>query len=524
MSLQPLEKLPENPVQINRALISVFDKTNIIPLAKKLQETGVEIIATGGTAEALRNEDIYVTEISQVTGAAEMLDGRVKTLHPIIHSGILARTSHQPDREELEQKDIEPIELVVCNLYPFQEVMQQPDCTPAVATENIDIGGPTMIRAAAKNFAHVCVLTNPGQYDDFISQLKAEKGIDFNDRRKWAQEAFNHSAKYETSIANYFNELQKNENTAQLQISLPKSQDLRYGENPHQQAAVYGYQQEWIDCFHGKALSYNNFLDIDAALHLIADFKDDGPTCGILKHTAPCGVATDKSLSTAWEQAFATDTSSPFGGVVVVNQELDLETAKAIDEIFTELVLAPSFSHDAQKLLQQKKNRRLINIKKLPESDETNQFRSIFGGALCQQPDHISADFASFEVPTKRKPNEQELKDLQFAWKVVKHVKSNSIVYARENRTIGIGGGQPSRIDSSEIAVSKAKKHHLSLQETVIASDAFFPFADGLQAAAEAGATAAIQPGGSIRDSEVIEEADKQQMAMVFTGTRHFRH
>jgi phosphoribosylaminoimidazolecarboxamide formyltransferase/IMP cyclohydrolase len=524
VSLQPLDKLPETPVQIKRSLLSVFDKTNIIPLAQALQAAGVELIATGGTAEILRKEAIAVTEISQVTGASEMLDGRVKTLHPSIHAGILARTSHQPDKDELKQHNIQPIELVVCNLYPFQEVIQQPDCTPSIAAENIDIGGPTMIRSAAKNFAHVCVLTNPGQYHDFISQIEAGNSINFEYRRQCARQAFNHTAKYEACVANYFNDMQNDGSVAQLNIALPKSRDLRYGENPHQQAAVYGNQQEWIDCFHGKALSYNNFLDIDAALRLIADFKGDKPTCAILKHTVPCGVAADENLITAWEKAFATDTSSPYGGVVAVNEELDLETAKAIDEIFTELILAPSFSPEAKKLLQQKKNRRLIHIKKLPLQNKSVDFRSIFGGALSQQSNTGSLDFDSVEIPTKRKPSEQEMKDLKFAWKVVKHVKSNAIVYARDNRTIGIGTGQPSRIDSSEIAINKARNEGLDLQNTVIASDAFFPFADGLQAAAEAGATAAIQPGGSIRDKEVIEEANRQHMAMVFTGRRHFRH
>jgi phosphoribosylaminoimidazolecarboxamide formyltransferase/IMP cyclohydrolase len=524
LDLQPLSELPEQPLKINRALLSVANKVNIIPLAQALHGADVEIISTGGTAEAIREKDIPVTDVSQITGFKACLDGRVKTLHPAVHAAILARTSHQPDLDELHRMDITPIELVVANLYPFEEVIQQSNCTPAIATENIDIGGPTMIRAAAKNFAHVCVLTNPDQYDGFITQLKKKGAIDFDRRQKWAQQAFNHTTGYDVCIANYFNELQDKVNPPQLNIALPKSQELRYGENPHQKAAVYGTQHAFIDCFHGKELSYNNFMDVDAALNLIADFKDALPTCAIFKHTVPCGVATAEDLKSAWKKAFATDTSSPFGGIIVVNRELDIDTAKAIDKIFTEIILAPSFSQKACKLLQEKKNRRLIRIKETKESHSSRSFRSIFGGALSQQQDQDTIDQNDFTIPTKRKPTDKEMQNLLFAWKIVRHVKSNGIVYAREGQTIGIGTGQTSRIESSEIAIRKARQEGLSLQDVVIASDAFFPFADGLRAAAEVGATAAIQPGGSIRDKEVIKEADKQNMAMVFTGKRHFKH
>lgn len=524
MSLQPLSELPKNDLKINRALLSVSDKTNILPLAKTLHEHGVELISTGGTARKIREEGIPVKDVSEITGFEECLDGRVKTLHPFIHGGILARTSHEADINEIKSLDIKPIELVVVNLYPFKETVSQPDCTPAVATENIDIGGPTMIRAAAKNFAHVCVLTSPDQYDSFVSELNNKQKISFNLRRELAKEAFNHTANYDTHIANYFNELTGEEIPGHLNISLPKSQDLRYGENPHQKAAVYGYQNEFIDCFHGKQLSYNNFLDVDAALNLIADFQDSEPTCAIFKHTVPCGVATDDSLEKAWTKAFATDTMSPFGGIVVVNKQLDLKTAKAIDEIFTELIIAPSFSEDAKQLLTQKKNRRLIRIKKQVNAQGSLQQRSIFGGALSQQADVTKIDFDDFEAVTQRAPTEQEKKDLLFAWKVVKHVKSNAIVYARNGQTIGIGTGQTSRVESSEIAIAKAKQEGLDLSGTAIASDAFFPFADGVEAAAKAGATSVIQPGGSIRDEEVIEAANNQDMAMIFTGKRHFRH
>lgn len=524
MAVKPLDKLPEKSLTINRALLSVSDKTGLIPLAKALHEAGVELVSTGGTAEKIRSAAIPVVDISELTDFPESLDGRVKTLHPYVHAGLLARTSHQSDVDELEKLNVKPIELVVVNLYPFKETVADPGCTPAIATENIDIGGPTMIRAAAKNFAHVSVLTSPAQYEGFISQLKGQNAIDFEFRKQLAREAFSHTADYDAHISNYFNSLFEEDNPPQLNISLPKSQELRYGENPHQKAAVYGNQPDFIDCFHGKKLSYNNYLDLDGALNLIADFEDSDPTCAIFKHTVPCGVATDESLSKAWEKAFATDTKSPFGGIVVVNQELDLETAKAIDEIFTEIIIAPSYSREAEDLLEEKKNRRLVRLKQSVRGTESRQFRSIFGGALSQEPDFVTERMQDYEVVTEREPTEQEIRDLLFSWKVVKHVKSNAIVYAKEGQTIGIGTGQTSRVEASEIAIAKAKEEGLSTEHTVIASDAFFPFADGVEAAAKAGSTAVIQPGGSIRDEEVIEMANKHNLAMVFTGKRHFRH
>lgn len=525
MALQPLPNLPKSPLKINRALLSVSDKTNLIPLAKALHAAEVEIISTGGTAKNIREENIPVNDVSEITGFQECLDGRVKTLHPHVHGGILARTSHQPDVNEIDELGIQPIELVVVNLYPFQETIKDPDCTAAIATENIDIGGPTMIRAAAKNFAHVCVLTDPSQYNRFIEELSQQKEISFDLRRELGRQAFNHTAHYDAHIANYFNnELCKDENPFQVNISLPKAQDLRYGENPHQKAAVYGNPNEFIDCFHGKQLSYNNFIDVDAALNLIADFEGNEPACAIFKHTVPCGVATDETLRNAWAKAFATDTMSPFGGIIVVNKELDLETAQAIDEIFTEIIIAPSFADDALELLQEKKNRRLIRLKKSINVEGSRQFKSIFGGGLSQEADITQINFDDFETVSDRKPTNKEIRDLLFSWKVVKHVKSNAIVYARDGQTIGIGTGQTSRVESSEIAIAKAKQEGLSLKGTAIASDAFFPFADGVEAAAEAGATCVVQPGGSIRDEEVIEAANKHDMAMVFTGKRHFRH
>lgn len=524
MALQPLDSLPETKLPIKRALLSVSDKTNITELAAELHKHGVEILSTGGTAAAIRNANIPVKDVSEITNFQECLDGRVKTLHPHIHGAILARTSHQPDNNELKNLGIDPIELVVVNLYTFKKTVADEQVTPAVATENIDIGGPTMIRAAAKNFAHVSVLTSPGQYNDFINEMNTTHGISFKTRRRLARKAFEHTADYDSAISNYFTGLDELDIPEQLTLSLEKAGDLRYGENPHQKAAVYGYQKEFIDCFHGKALSYNNYLDIDGALHLMSDFKDDHPTVAIFKHTVPCGVATADSLDEAYNRAFQTDTKSPFGGIVIVNKPLDKETARSIDQIFTEIIMAPDYEPGVIDLLSKKKNRRLIKVHKYPDNNSPLSIKTIFGGALLQQTDTgvITAD--DLDVVTKRKPDSAEFEDLLFAWKVVKHIKSNGIVYARDRQTLGIGTGQTSRVDSSEIAVQKAANENLSLENSVIASDAFFPFSDGVIAAAKSGVKSVIQPGGSIRDKEVIEAANKHDMTMVFTKMRHFRH
>lgn len=524
MALKPLSSLPETPLKIKRALLSVSDKSGLLDLAKALDKAGVEIISTGGTAKVIADAGIPVKDASEITGFPECLDGRVKTLHPNVHGGILARTSYEPDNEELKKLGIQPIELVVVNLYPFKETVSKPDIKPATATEFIDIGGPTMIRASAKNFAHVCILTSPDQYGSFIEEIESGEGISFDTRKLLAKDAFAHTADYDSAIANYFYSIVDEEPASQFNASYPLSQELRYGENPHQNAAVYGNQQEIIDCFHGKQLSYNNYLDVDSALNIISDFEGADPTCVIIKHTIPCGVGTGASLNEAYEKAFSTDTVSPFGGIVIVNQELDLETAQSIDKIFTEIIIAPSYSKETLELLEQKKNRRLIRIKKQVSAENQTTFRSIFGGLLKQDADLEPSDQNEFKVVTDRKPSDKELADLIFAWKVVRHVKSNAIVYAKDGRTLGIGSGQTSRVDSSEIAVAKAKKEGLELKGSAIASDAFFPFSDGVEAAAEAGATAVIQPGGSIRDEEVIAKANEFGMTMIFTGKRHFKH
>lgn len=524
MSLQPLSSLPQKPLKIKRALLSVSDKTGIADLAITLHRAGVEIVSTGGTAQALRDNNIPVTDVSEITGFPECLDGRVKTLHPKIHGGILARTSHEPDNDQIEELGISPFELVVVNLYPFKEVVKSENINAAIATENIDIGGPTMVRAAAKNFAHVCILTNPSQYQEFQEELNSKNEIGYSTRLKLARKAFDHTTDYDAAISQYFNQLDEQELPEQLNISIPKHAGLRYGENPHQKACVYGKQDEFIDCFHGKELSYNNYLDIDSALRTMADFKDEDPTVAIFKHTVPCGISTKTNLNEAYQRAFATDTVSPFGGIVIANKPLDLETAKSIDSIFTEIILAPEYEEGVIEFLKQKKNRRLIEIKKFPNGDKDYSTRSIIGGALYQQVDSKIVTADDLKVVTDRKPTDKELSDMLFGWKVVKHVKSNAIVYAKDQSTCGIGTGQTSRVESSVIAVRKAMNEDLSLKGSAIASDAFFPFADGVIAAAQSGATAVIQPGGSVRDDEVIEAANKYKMTMVFTGIRHFKH
>lgn len=525
MALKPLAALPQHDLTIKRALLSVSDKTGIVELAQALHTAGVELISTGGTAKSIKDAGIPVRDVSEITGFPECLDGRVKTLHPMVHGGILARTSHQPDLDELAKLGISPIELVVVNLYPFKQTIDKPDTTLATAVEFIDIGGPTMVRASAKNFAHVCILTNPAQYSDFVAELKEKHSISYETRLELGRAAFNHTAAYDADIANYLNGLKSGEETPDaIYVHGDKAHDLRYGENPHQKAGIYGNPGKYIDCFHGKALSYNNYLDVDAALRLIADFEDADPTVAIFKHTVPCGVGTGSDLLTAWNRAFSADKVSPFGGIVICNRQLDREAAQAIDAIFTEIIIAPGFDDDALTLLQKKANRRLITQLRSLKDDKTVQVKSILGGYLYQQADAISVKLDELQVVTTRKPTEKELADLLFSWKVCKHVKSNAIVYAKEGMTLGIGTGQTSRVDASEQAITKAAKEGHDLRGSVIASDAFFPFADGVEAAAKAGVTAVIQPGGSVRDQEVIEMANKYNLAMIFTGIRHFRH
>jgi phosphoribosylaminoimidazolecarboxamide formyltransferase/IMP cyclohydrolase len=510
-------------ITLKRALLSVSDKSGIIELAKALHENGVELISTGGTYKTIDQAGIPVTEVSEVTGFPECLDGRVKTLHPAIHAGILARISHKADVDTLRNLGINAIQLVVVNLYPFRDTVAQADTTFEKAVEFIDIGGPTMVRAAAKNFSHTSILTNPAQYEAFIKELSDSGAVRFETRRDLARDAFQHTADYDVHIADYLTSATGQTPAQQLNVSLPLTEVPRYGENPHQKAAVYGNQSDYIDCFHGKQLSYNNYLDTDAALQLINEFSADKAACVIVKHTNPCGVATADTLKNAWERAFQTDTVSPFGGIIAVNQILDVETAKKMDSIFSEIIIAPGFTKEAIDLLTQKANRRLIRSLK-HSANQTVSLRSIFGGILGQQADNALTDTSDWKVVTDRQPSDLERTDLEFAWNIVKHVKSNAIVFAKNGQTLGIGNGQTSRVDSSELAVRKAEKAGLSLASSAVASDAFFPFSDGVEAAAAAGATAIIQPGGSVRDQEVIDTANQLGLTMIFTGIRHFRH
>jgi phosphoribosylaminoimidazolecarboxamide formyltransferase / IMP cyclohydrolase len=507
---------------IKRALVSVSDKTGLEPLVRALHTAGVEILSTGGTKKTIESFSIPVKDVSDITQFQECLDGRVKTLHPAVHAGLLARMDIDSDRSDMARLHFEAIQLVVVNLYPFAATVANPNVDLSQALENIDIGGPTMIRAAAKNVGHVCVLSNPNQYDRFLEIFRTGQ-VSYADRLAFSIQAFNSIADYDTAIAGYLMGQSQAEYRPWLQVSQPLHQSLRYGENPHQPAAVYGDQASYIDCFHGKELSYNNFLDVDAAMSLMGEFDASQPTCAIIKHTVACGVGTGKTLFEAYKRAFETDTVSPFGGIVIVNKELDEETASAIDKIFTEIIIAPSYSEEALRILSQKANRRLIRQLK-PVSYTAGSLRSIFGGTLVQAPDLDAENPSNWSIVTERQPDAHEMDDLIFAWKIVKHIKSNAIVFVRDGQTLGIGTGQTSRVDSTEIAILKSQKAGLDLRGSAIASDAFFPFADGVEAAAAAGAKVVIQPGGSVRDQEVIEAANRLGMAMIFTGLRHFRH
>jgi len=529
---------PEDTIPVDRALLSVFDKTGVVAFATRLHEMGVELVSTGGTARVLREADLPVIDVAALTGVPEVLDGRVKTLHPAIHAGILARRTDPDDMEALDAHGYPPIDLVVGNLYPFEEAVRRADTGMATAMENVDIGGPTMLRAAAKNHFYVGVVTTPSRYDDVAAEMDANDGaLTLATRRDLAQQAFSHTAAYDAAIDDYFATQTASEDVASgdatplpdsYREALPRAQSLRYGENPHQNATLYGHPEPFFETLHGKDLSFNNLIDLNAALQVIDEFRDAAPTCAILKHTNPCGVAVAETLEEAWHRAFATDRQSPYGGIVVVNRPLDRPTAEAIDAIFTEIIIAPEFEDGVLDLLTEKKRRRLVRHRADARDDDRPNVRSVVGGLLVQTADPVFPDAAaqqeSWTVATARAPTEAEARDLDFAWRVAKHVKSNAIVYARERATLGIGAGQMSRVDASELAVQKAQKSELDLAGSVVASDAFFPFADGLEAAAEVGARAAIQPGGSIRDEEVIEAADAHDVAMVFTGQRHFRH
>jgi phosphoribosylaminoimidazolecarboxamide formyltransferase/IMP cyclohydrolase len=508
-----------------RALISVSDKHGIEPFAAGLQALGVEIFSTGNTARRLADAGVVVQSVSKLTGFPEIMDGRVKTLHPGVHGGILARRDRPEHLAALAEHDIGLIDLVVVNLYPFAETIARPGVTRDEAIEQIDVGGPAMLRAAAKNHQHVLVIVSPDDYDTTLAALRDDQ-VTTELRRRLAVSAFAHTAAYDAAIAGYLSEEPFPET---LPLAFHKAQDLRYGENPHQPAALYGDFGQFFEQLHGKELSYINILDIAAIQELIEEFAPDaGAALAIVKHTNPCGVGLGATPLEAWERAYATDREAPFGGVIAVNQMLDIALARAIDEIFSEIVIAPAFAEDALELLRRKKNRRLMRATRPiahSRGEVTSRLlHSVPGGVLVQQPDRAPLAEEQLRVVTKRAPSQDELAALRFGWRVVKHVKSNAIVYASANNTLGIGAGQMSRVDSSRLAIWKAQNAGLSLAGSAVASDALFPFADGVEAAAAAGATAVIQPGGSLRDDEVIAAADRLGMAMVFTGRRHFRH
>lgn len=517
--------------KICRALLSVSDKTGLIPFAESLVQCGVELISTGGTARVLRDAGLSVKDISEHTGFPEMLDGRVKTLHPKVHGGLLYIRGNVDHEAAIAEHGIEPIDLVVVNLYPFEQTVAKPDVQLADAIENIDIGGPSMLRSAAKNHSTLTVIVDWADYAEVTEQIRSGGDTSIELRRRLAAKVFARTARYDAAIAEYlaaeYEVAVQDEEIAppELFLRAGKAQALRYGENPHQDAALYGRFSEFYRQLHGKALSYNNILDLTAAAHLIAEFSGESPTLAILKHTNPCGVGQANDLKAAWDKAFATDQKAPFGGIIAVNTPLDGPCAEAISEIFSEVIVAPEFNPEALEILQKKKNLRLIQIIKNPLTAKAWDLRSVGAESfLWQQRDLKTTAAADLKLATERAPTEDEQRAMLFGWRIVKHLKSNAICYVGPDRTLGIGAGQMSRVDSSRIAVWKAGEAKLSLGGSVVCSDAFFPFADGLVAAAEAGATAAIQPGGSVRDKEVIAAANERNIAMMFTGARHFRH
>ena len=525
-------------VKITRALLSVSDKDGLVALGEALRRHGVDLVSTGGTATTLRNAGLAVRDISDLTGFPEMMDGRVKTLHPKVHGGLLAVRDNAEHRAAMADHDIAPIDLVVVNLYPFAQTVAKGAGREEII-ENIDIGGPSMVRSAAKNHDHVVIVTDPADYAELVAELDANHGATtLAFRRRMAAKAYAATAAYDAAIAGWFAHVDQGERFPQkIAIAATKVAELRYGENPHQSAALYvpnggGAGIAQASQIQGKELSYNNYNDADAALELVSEFRDGPPTVVIVKHANPCGVATGETLIEAYKAALACDSVSAFGGIIAVNRALDGPTAEAISGIFTEVVAAPDADDAARAVFAKKKNLRLLLTGPLPDpAREGRAMKSIAGGYLIQSRDFGRIAEADLKVVTRRAPTAQELKDCLFAWTVAKHVKSNAIVYAKDGSTAGVGAGQMNRLESARIAAWKAKdaaeKAGWAEPRTIgsaVASDAFFPFADGLLAAVEAGATAVIQPGGSIRDAEVIAAADEAGLAMVFTGMRHFRH
>lgn len=511
------------------ALLSVSDKSGLVEFATALvREHGYTLLSTGGTARLLAERGLPVTEVGQHTGFPEMMEGRVKTLHPKIHGGLLCRRDKADHLAAARDHGIALIDLVVVNLYPFEQTVAKKDVHFEEAVENIDIGGPSMLRSAAKNHEAVTVVCDPADYPSVLAAYADPASLAAL-RRKLALKVFQRTARYDAAIARYLESQADAPDLdalggypAQFSLALSKAQSLRYGENPHQKAALYGSFHDHFQQLQGKELSYNNILDITSATYLIGEFER--PTVAILKHTNPCGVASADTLDQAWEKAFATDRQAPFGGIIIVNRTLEESLARTIADIFTEVIIAPSFTPEALAVFARKKNLRLMIAKEGVGADSLLEVRSVIGGLLVQDRNKLVGNPAEFKVVTKRQPTAEEWAAMLFGWRVCKHVKSNAIVYCRGEQTLGVGAGQMARVDSSRIAVWKSGEAGLDLRGSVVVSEALFPFADGLVAAADAGATAAIQPGGSVRDDEVIAAADARGIAMVFTGIRHFKH
>ncbi|MEM7230846.1 MAG: bifunctional phosphoribosylaminoimidazolecarboxamide formyltransferase/IMP cyclohydrolase [Planctomycetota bacterium] len=520
--------------EIRRALLSVSDKTGIVEFARVLHGAGVEILSTGGTAKALRDAGIPILDVGEFTGFPEMLDGRVKTLHPKVHGGILYRRDLEEHVRTLEEHQMKPIDLVAVNLYPFESTVAKPGVTYEGAIEQIDIGGPSMVRSAAKNHASVVVVCDPSQYPRVLAELDANGGATtFELRRELAAEAFRRTADYDRAIRNYFDGVLSGDSSeeesnlpAQLDLGLARDRVLRYGENPHQSAALYGDFLNRFDQLHGKAISYNNLLDLAGAIEVAGRLSNLGTAVSIIKHSNPCGAAVGENVAEAYRAALSTDPQSASGGIIAVTAPIDGEAAEAMSSHFIEILVAPEFSPEALEILKKKKNRILLKSGDcdgwVPGAELS--YRSVPGGVLAQEFDSVITDPSEWKVVTKRRPSDEEMRALQFAWEVVRCVKSNAIVYTSASQTLGVGAGQMSRVDSARLAATKAAAAGLSLGGSVVGSDAFFPFADGLLVAAEAGAKAFVQPGGSVRDDEVIAAADEHGLAMVFTGRRHFRH
>jgi phosphoribosylaminoimidazolecarboxamide formyltransferase / IMP cyclohydrolase len=501
------------------ALISVSDKTDIKEFAGELVKLNYSIIATGNTAKMLSESGVEVTEISSLTGFPEIFDGRVKTLHPKIFGGILFRRDNIEDQKQAEANGILPIDIICVNLYPFVKTAEDPNSDLDKIIENIDIGGPSLIRASAKNYKYVSILTDPKQYDSFLIELKAGEVSEFT-RKSLAIAAFSHTAFYDTYISNFL-EKKFEIPSSHIRINLAKEKVLRYGENPHQQAALYGDFHEYFEVFHGKEVSYNNILDLIAAVELIEDLGKN--SCAIIKHQNPAGAAIGTDLFDAYSKSLKCDPVSAYGGIVTFTGIVDEKLALKLNEIFLEIICAPGYTEEAVKILSKKRDRRLLRQLK-PVSNEKIVYKNIPGGIIVQDADRITLNENELKVVTTKQPTKEELEDLKFAWTIAKHTKSNAIVYAKDKAALGVGAGQMSRVDSAKIAFLKAEEHGLDLKNSVAASDAFFPFADGLLAIIKCGATSVIQPGGSVRDNEVIEAANQNGISMVFTGIRHFKH